>query len=390
MQKNKISNICIIADDYPTNKRPVYIFVQQLVEAIVDLGIAINVVAPQSVTRSLFRGVPIMPKQETYRTSNGNTYKVFRPYSITLGNGKKILYKLINRYNRKNIDLCLNKINPQIVYGHFWGNAVKAFNYCTKHNKPLFVACGEGDNALEEWVDNLTNMEKDIIRKKISGVISVSTENKCKCINYNLCTEKNIIVLPNCVNTDLFKPQDASQEKNRLGIKADDFTIIFIGGFITRKGPDRLAQAVTYLNDEHIKVMFIGKKSNGYNYYFDCPGTIYKGPLSHDKLPIMLNCADIFVLPTQKEGCSNAIVEALACGLPVISSNGAFNDDILSEKNSIRIDPNDVDELAKAIAYLRDNPNELKKMREFSLCRHDSYSIESRALNIINFIEMHI
>ena len=94
----------------------------------------------------------------------------------------------------------------------------------------------------------------------------------------------------------------------------------------------------------------------------------------------------MFVLPTQTEGCCNAIVEALAIGLPVISSEGAFNDDILDEHNSIRVNPNDVDEIANAIKKLKDNPELRKQMSEYSLSRHEEYSIEGRAKKILDFI----
>lgn len=122
----------------------------------------------------------------------------------------------------------------------------------------------------------------------------------------------------------------------------------------------------------------------------DVPGIIHKGPLEHDLLPKYLNCADVFIMPTQKEGCCNAIVEALAMGLPVISSNGAFNDDILDEKNSIRINPDDVDAIADAIKKLKDDTMLRHSMTVYSLSRHKEYTIEGRAKRIVEFIEKQI
>lgn len=133
--------------------------------------------------------------------------------------------------------------------------------------------------------------------------------------------------------------------------------------------------------------MFIGKHFPGYEYNFDCPGIIHKGLLDHELLPQYENCADIFVLPTQKEGCCNAIVEALAMGLPVISSDGSFNDDILDERNSIRVDPNDVEAITEAIRTLRDNKELRQSMAKYSLSRHEEYAIEGRAKRIMAFIE---
>ena len=136
--------------------------------------------------------------------------------------------------------------------------------------------------------------------------------------------------------------------------------------------------------------MFIGKPFAGYDYDFDCPGIIHKGQLDHDMLPKYLNCANAFVLPTQSEGCCNAIVEALAIGLPVISSKGAFNDDILDKNNSIRVNPDDVDAIATAIKTLKDNPELCKNMSEYSISRHEEYSIEGRAKRILDFINRKI
>ena len=224
----------------------------------------------------------------------------------------------------------------------------------------------------------------------VTGIVSVSSENKRKCIAFGLASEDNIDVFPNCVNTSIFHKMDVPEMKKQLGITENDFVIGFAGGFIPRKGPDRIARAIAKLNDPQIKVMFIGKPFSGYDYDFDCPGIIHKGPLEHDLLPKYLNCADVFVMPTQKEGCCNAIVESLAMGLPVISSDGAFNDDILDEKNSIRINPDDVDAIAFAIKKLKEDAALRKQMSEYSLSRHNEYTIEGRAKRIIDFIEKQI
>lgn len=380
-------NICISTDNYPSEGKAVNVFVEQLVCALVDLGVEINVIAPQSITKVFFQHEKLLPKVKDYVTKKGNRYKVFRPYKMSFGNGHKSLYKLVGSFNAKRFNLCLSRIHPDVCYGHFMHCGLKMLDYASREGLPLFVACGEGDNALENTLESLPQKRFDLLKQTLRGVVSVSTENKRKCLHYGVAPEENITVLPNCVDTSIFHEHDREQVRAEMKIGPEDFVVVFVGGFIPRKGPDRVAKAITKLNDDHIKVMFIGKPFSGYDYDFDCSGIIYKGTANHDDLPKLLNCADIFVLPTQKEGCCNAIVEALACGLPVVSSDGPFNDDILDEDNSIRLDPMDIDGIAKAIAYLRDNRDARQKMRECSLARHEWYSIEDRAKKIKSFIE---
>ena len=71
------------------------------------------------------------------------------------------------------------------------------------------------------------------------------------------------------------------------------------------------------LNDNSIKAFFIGTG----NEMPDYNEVLFQGRVKHDLLPDYLNCADVFVLPTSSEGCSNAIIEAMACGLPVCAND---------------------------------------------------------------------
>lgn len=368
----------------------VYIFVQQLVEALVDSGVKISVIAPQSVVRSLVRKVKLMPKYQFYQTAHGNSYEVYRPYSLTFGNGRRCLSKIARAYNQRNVNRCLNEISPQIVYGHFWHNAMKGAEYAQRKGKPLFVACGEGDDILDNWAMSLSDSVKEGIRKLVKGVISVSTENKRKCIAYGLSLEENTVVLPNCVNDLVFYPQDGSQLRKQLGAKTTDFVISYTGAFITRKGSKRLSDAIDVINKDTVKVIFAGQPLDGDNQTPTCKGIIYCDSVNHDELPQYLCASDVFVLPTLKEGCCNAIVEALACGVPVISSNRAYNDDILNESNSLRVNPESVDEIAGAIIKLMTDNNLLSRLKRQTLANSSNYSIVRRAENIRAFIESKI
>ena len=387
--KPTIKSITVIAGNYPAEGHMVLVFVQQLVHAIIDMGIKVTVVAPQSIVHKLVHKEKFFPKHSQGVTEKGNVYDIYRPYTLSFGN-RDCFSKFTTWYNKRAIVSIVDKIGSEALYSHFWSSALPVYEYAINRKCPLFVACGEGDDALEKMVDNMSNAEIKHLSSAVTGVVSVSSENKRKCTEFGLVSEDNIDVFPNCVNTSIFHKMDVTEMKEQLGITENDFVIGFVGGFIPRKGPDRIAKAILKLNDPQIKVMFIGKPFSGYAYDFDCPGIIHKGPLEHDLLPKYLNCADVFIMPTQKEGCCNAIVEALAMGLPVISSDGAFNDDILDEQNSIRLNPNDVDAIADAIKKLKDDTMLRHSMTVYSLSRHKEYTIEGRAKRIVEFIEKQI
>lgn len=379
--------IAVIVEDYPSPGRPSFVFVQQLVSAMVDKGTRIVVVAPQSITHSLLRNEPLRPRLSVEKTQLGNCYQVYRPYCLSFGGNNNILNRVATPFNSIGVSRVLNSIKPDILYGHFWHNAYKVRHYA-EHNKiPIFVACGEGDNALEDLVKYMPDSQKRKFVPLVKGVISVSSENKRKCLQYGLVTEDRVIVLPNCVDKKLFYPQEDNLFKEQLGVKTDNFVISFTGAFIHRKGSKRVSQAVNLLNDPKIKLLFMGKPLKGDDCTPDCPGILYMGTTEHNKLPKLLNASDVFVLPTLKEGCCNAIVEALACGIPVISSNRHFNDDILNECNSVLVDPEDVSSIADAIRIMKDDKELYKQKKKYTISHSGDYSIETRADKILSFIK---
>jgi glycosyltransferase involved in cell wall biosynthesis len=381
-------NIIIVSDDFPEKGHQSYVFVEQLVIALCDLGVNVKVIAPQSLTKSILRGRERNPKRKTVQTKKGGTYEVYRPYYLSAGS-KGLLGKIYFHNLRRAVEGVINKIgidNIDVLYGHFWHNANTLVNVARKYKKPLFVACGEGDNAIDELLEAISASAKERLINAVNGVISVSSENKKRVIDYQLALPENIAVIPNAVDKSVFYQKDRLSLRQKLGISISDFVVCFVGGFIDRKGSNRLSDAITQLNDPTIKSIFIGKPWSYDDCTPNCPGILVKESLPHEMLPDYLNASDVFVLPTLNEGCCNAIVEALSCGIPVISSNLPFNDDLLDQTNSIRIDPMNVEEIKDAILCLKNDKELRDSLSKGSVTKSESFSIEERAKKILEFI----
>ena len=260
-------------------------------------------------------------------------------------------------------------------------------NYARKYNKPLFVACGESGKAIDDLLQILKPQEKQRLTEAVKGVISVSSENKNRVLKNGLATEEKINVIPNAVDKAVFYPRESNELREKFGIKDSDFVISFVGGFTERKGSSRLSDAISLLNDSSVKTFFIVSRALSYDKCIpDCPGILYMDSVPHDLIPDYLSASDVFVLPTLNEGCCNAIVEALSCGVPIISSNLPFNDDILDETCSVRVDPSNVEEIKNAIALLKNDDALRARLAKGALMKSESLSIETRAKRVLEFI----
>jgi glycosyltransferase involved in cell wall biosynthesis len=274
-------------------------------------------------------------------------------------------------------------LTPDAIYGHFIASSgMCAGDIGEVLSIPSFLAYGESST------ENFLVFSRSFIAKKLSklnGVISVSSENKRELLDLKLINNSNDIgVFPNGIDNTRFYKIDKGIARKQLGIDDDKFVVAFAGHFIERKGVIVLSDALNQL--QNVYSIFIGAGSDEPQ----CKNILFKGRVPHEQVHIYLNAADVFVLPTLAEGCCNAIIEAMACGLPIISSDQPFNDDILNTENSIRLDVKDVEAIRQAIVLLRDNPQLRSKMSEVALISASSLNIKQRAQNIIEFMESKI
>ena len=370
-------NLCFITYKYPgKHNTSDYAFVKQLVDAIAQLGHHCLVVAPFNISHYH----KLSESKEEYACGKGKV-TVYRPGYLSFSNfhiGKFYPSKWTHKLALKKAFRMLN-VRPDAIYGHFWDSAYNGYEYAKTNNIPLFVATGESE------IERLFSFPDDqkAFSDYVSGVICVSSKNRDESIALGLTTAEKCAVFPNAINAELFKKLDKEQCREQLNLPQDAFIIAFVGWFIERKGPQRVAEAIKQIQGEPVYSLFIGKGEQEPN----CDNILFKGALPHDQVPLYLNAADVFVLPTLHEGCCNAVVEAMACGLPVISSNFPFNWDVLDDTNSIMIDPNNIDEIAAAILTLRDNNNQRKALSKGALLKASSLTIDQRAEAIVEFME---
>lgn len=378
-----IQHICFIVPKYPTKSDPVYTFVRQLVASIADLGYQCSVIAPQSITSNLVNKLKKRPVLWQDITQNGSTIDVYQPEVLSFSNLKFRGADVSERLLQNAVIHAFNKIpnRPDVLYGHFWHSGVTAGIISKKFDIPFFVATGESNI----WVKKLYNQQTiDFALENVSGVICVSSKNKYESIALNLASENKMIVLPNAVDANQFYKISQDEARKKLGFEQENFIVAYTGEFSHRKGIQRLSDALKKL--DNIKAIYIGDgdlKQHG-------DEILFQGKLPHNELVNYLNCADVFVLPTLAEGCCNAIVEAMACGLPIISSELSFNDDLLTDSNAIRINSMDIDAIANAIQSLYEDRDRCKAMGIQSQKQAKLFEINTRAVNVMSFINQKI
>lgn len=368
--------LLVLTPDYPDDRRSIFPFVKQLVDEIALKGNDVQIIAPYSLTHNR----RFIKQIETMHVGEGSI-TIYRPYYVSFSN-LRIRNKRLSDITFENAvrrGFKMLKKTPDVVYGHFWYSAYLGFNYAKKNHLPLFVATGESS------IKDQFNPSKGITEfcSYLSGVICVSTKNKEESVKLGLTSAEKCIVIPNAINNKVFKKKDSKECRKQLGLPASSFIISFVGWFNDRKGSKRLSDAIEEINDKTpIYSIFIGEG----NKEPQCDNILFKGVLNHEKIVDYLNAADVFVLPTLREGCCNAIIEAMACGLPVISSDLPFNYDILNNSNSILIDPNNVCEIANAIKTLKDEITLREKLSIGALITANKLTIEKRARRILQFI----
>lgn len=264
---------------------------------------------------------------------------------------------------------------PDLAYGHFLFPAAYAAIQASRGlNVPVVGALGEAD--LREW-ESLAGLPRARrTARALDAIVSVSKENADHCVEHYGVDPGRILVAPNGVDLDHFKPSDRRTARARLGLPQDQPIVVFTGHFIERKGPLRLLRAL----EDHPEVgaVFLGagpQEPRGSQ-------VLFSGSVPNRDVPVWLSAADVFVLPTQAEGSPNAVLEAMACGLPVISGDVPSLRETVTPEAARLVPPDDVAALSAAIGELFADPDSTGRMANAATEHAKTRSLAMRAATI--------
>lgn len=376
-------NIVIITEFYPaTHRQTAGAFTRQFVGSLARHQHNCVVINPVSLLHRKFGNLP--NRFLIDRFDEQTSASVYHPRYISLSSqdlgfthtGRWTNALFVRSALKSFLDL---PISPDIVYGHFLYPAGYAAVCAAKQiGIPSVVGVGEGEFwTLEAEGDKRasTHMRSATAFMALSSVIARELNTRL-----HIPVEK-ICVSPNGVDLALFQPEsDRHACCAKLGLPADTFKISFIGPPITQKGYPHLRHAVAGMQGVQLILMGRGMVASS------DPEVAFSGMVPHADVPHYLGASDIFVLPTAVEGSCNSVIEAMACGLPIITSEGEYMDDIVDDNVAIRVNPSDTEAIRKAILTLKDAPELRRKMSEACIQKAKQFDINTRTSRFIQWV----
>jgi glycosyltransferase involved in cell wall biosynthesis len=167
-------------------------------------------------------------------------------------------------------------------------------------------------------------------------------------------------VIPNGVDVEHFSPRDRGEARARFGLEDGTRYALFVGRPEARKGADLIGPACEKAGWELLTAS-------------DRPGAAgrHLGTLSQDDLPWAYSAADCVLFPTRYEGCSYAILEALACGAPLVTTRVGWMETLLEHVPDYR-----------ALVVWHDAEDIAARLRTFDDVDHRALADRARAFVI--------
>ena len=221
---------------------------------------------------------------------------------------------------------------------------------------PLVVKVHGTD--INEYLD--VAWRRKLILEALAGadkVIAVSDALKRKMSNHGIAPER-IEVLYNGVDTQRFQPIERRAALDKLGLAHDVRRVLFVGNLKPVKGAQTLLEAVDLLakdrGDIHVHIIGFGPQETALKTRARDRGFAdrvhFEGEKSHESLVLWFGGCDVLCIPSRSEGVPNVMLEAFACGLPVVASRVGGIPEILSDDGlGILVESSDPRALANAL-----------------------------------------
>jgi teichuronic acid biosynthesis glycosyltransferase TuaC len=222
------------------------------------------------------------------------------------------------------------------------------------------VAMGIGSD-IHSIGDRISAMHTRTLLREVDSLIAVCDDLRNKAVAMGAPPEKTRAIVNGC-DLSIFRVGDRLEARHKLQIDPAAEAVVYIGRMDVKKGLRELVEAATALHpqrpDLHLYLVGEGpdrpliegaiQANNATSYIHALPACAF------DEVAVWMTAADLVTLPSYMEGCPNAVLEALACGRPVVATRVGGIPEIMSDEFGRLVPPRDSAELARALASVLD------------------------------------
>ncbi len=231
---------------------------------------------------------------------------------------------------------------------------------------------------VERIIDYIAKREDVLIT-----AVSESTRNDL--IEYAGIVDDRITVVYEAYNRQLYWPQENNQLLEDLGIKKP--YILYLGGLDAHKGIDVLCKAFDMLDGHDVQLVLAGGKCAWYdidsvvNSMKRRQDILLTGYVSDEQKRVLMSMSEVFVFPSFYEGFGLPVIEAMACGAPVVASSVTSLPEVGGDA-AVYFEAGNDEELKEKITLLLDNGALRDELKQKSLERSKVFSWDKTAESI--------
>ena len=348
-------HILILPSFYPELHRPLNgLFVKNqsriLINEVDKIG---TVYVEQKSLRKLFVDIKSNIFHKSSRYDEG--ILTYRIHGLNMLNqyklGTKLWIKLTENLVKDYIEV---NGKPDLIHAHNVFNGGRAALHClNKFKIPYVITEHASGFLLNEYSIKQLNTAKEVFRKS-HRTIAVSN-NLAKAIEFS-CNISDVKVVPNVVDTEKFK-LPLKDEKHIL------FTFISVGNLLENKGHHILIEAFKNFTQKfpNSQLIIFGEGPEHKNLLkltdnLNLGKSVFlKGRISPSNSVKKYQRAHCLVLPSLKETFGIVLIEAMACGLPIIATKSGGPDGIINDQSGLLVEPGNVYLMTRKMVELYKN-----------------------------------
>jgi len=224
-----------------------------------------------------------------------------------------------------------------------------------KHPPPMIrtrhISAAVPDNATTRW----------LYGKATNHVVTTGEKLREQLIRDNGYSPHHVTSVPTGIDLDHFAPGDKMRARDAIGLARDKTIIGIVATLRSWKGHRYLMEAFARLSDKNVQLLIVGDGPQREALQrliaeLGLDGRVIMAGNQRDVLPWM-QAMDIFVLPSYaNEGVPQALVQAMLCGLPVVTTSvGAIGEAVQHERTGLIVEARNVTQLTQALQQLLHN-----------------------------------